>query len=65
MTLRKFSIEWPDDLGPLWMNTSNLLSCLTGKCPNTRFNVADITGDGEADPQPQTGGPRNRHCLAP
>jgi hypothetical protein len=58
MPIRKFAIEWPDENGPLWMNTSNLLMCLTSYCPNTRFNVTDITGDGEASPQPETSGPR-------
>lgn len=57
MPIRKFSIEWPDDHGPLWMNTSNLLVCLTQHCRNTRFNVMDITGDGQANEQPETAGP--------
>lgn len=52
--IRKFSIEWPDDLGPMWMNRDNLLIVLTNMCRFTQFTVMDITGDG-CDPQPATG----------
>ena len=55
MPLRKFTIEWPDAHGPLWMNTSNLLTCLTSKCPNTQFTVRDVTGDGKSTEQWETG----------
>lgn len=53
---RTFTIEFPDDLGDLWMNKSNLLICLTNTCPNTRFTVQDITGD-QCDPLPESSGP--------
>ncbi len=51
---RTFTIEWPDDSGPLWMNRDNLLLCLTSYCPYTRFTVQDVTGDGVADPSPNS-----------
>lgn len=57
-TKRKFEIEYPDDHGPLWMNKSNLLICLTSVCPNTRFTVRDITGD-QASDEPESAGPSN------
>lgn len=56
---RLFEIEWPDDCGQLWMNTSNLLICLTDYCRNTKFTVRDVTGDGEACTVPETAGPTN------
>jgi hypothetical protein len=59
VTKRTFEIAWPDDLGPLWMNTSNLLVCLTQACPNTRFTVVDVTGDEAASAAPETAGPVN------
>ena len=40
---RIFSIEWPDDLGELWMNKDNLLLCLDAYCTNTKFTVEDLT----------------------
>jgi hypothetical protein len=45
---RIFEIEWPDDSGALWMNKSNLLTCLTAYCRNTTFSARDVTGDGLA-----------------
>lgn len=57
---RTFEVEWDADAGPLWMNTSNLLTCLTAYCPNTRFRARDVTGDGEAITEWQEQGPRNR-----
>jgi len=51
---RVFSIEWPDELGELWMNTSNLLLCLTEYCRDTEFTAQDVTGDGVSDHRPQT-----------
>ena len=67
---RRFEIEWPDDCGPLWMNTSNLLLCLTAVCTNTRFSVRDVTGDGEANIATETSGPqganrKHRRPLTP
>lgn len=56
---RTFEIEFPDDLGPLWMNKSNLLTCLTNTCPNTIFTVKDVTGLGDCDPTPESMGPLN------
>lgn len=40
---RVFEIEWPEENGPMWMNVSNLLICLTNTCRNTRFTVRDLT----------------------
>jgi len=40
---RIFVIEYPDDLGPFWMNKDNLLLCLNAYCPNTKFKISDIT----------------------
>jgi len=57
---RIFEIEWPDDLGLLWMNRDNLLICLTEVCPRTRFTVRDVTDDDVADPRPNSQGPRLR-----
>lgn len=57
---RSFEIEWPDENGPLWMNSGNLLICLTEICSRTRFTVRDITGDDVADPSPYSSGPRLR-----
>jgi len=54
---RVFEIEWDDDYGPLWMNTTNLLICLTEVCINSKFTVRDVTGDGVAREEPETMGP--------
>lgn len=42
---RIFSIEWPDDCGPMWMNKDNLMSCLTtSQCvENVELVVEDLT----------------------
>jgi len=43
---RYFEIEWRDDLGAMWMNNFNLLSCLltTEHCGDrTIINVEDVT----------------------
>lgn len=40
---RAFTIEVADDYGPMWMNASNLMMCLTSYCKNTKFTVRDIT----------------------
>jgi hypothetical protein len=42
---RTFTIEFPEDLGPMWMNKDNLLICLQNTCPNTKFEVEDVTKD--------------------
>lgn len=47
---RTFEIEWPDDLDYLFMNSDNVLLCLTSYCANTKFTVTDITGDGACNP---------------
>ena len=60
---RVFEIEW-DKGGPLWMNTSNLLICLTAYCQNTRFTVRDVTGDGQANPEPESAGPTKEQQAA-
>ena len=52
---RTFEIEW-DNNDPYWMNTWNLMTCLTRTCQHTRFTVRDVTGD-LADPAPYSGGP--------
>lgn len=44
---RAFTIEWPDESGPMWMNVDNLLLCLNAYCPNTEFRVEDITEEAE------------------
>ena len=64
---RTFEIEFSDDLGRLWMNRDNLLLCLTSYCPNTKFTVKDVTGDGQCDPTPHTVEPdlgRNERLLS-
>jgi hypothetical protein len=55
---RIFEIEFDNDCGPLWMNTSNLLICLTNTCKNSKFTVRDLTGD-QCNPAPETAGPVN------
>jgi len=43
---RYFSIEWVDDLGEMWMNDYNLISCLltAEHCGDrTLINVLDVT----------------------
>lgn len=59
MPKRTFEIEWDDDLGPLWMNTDNLLICLTQTCPNTTFTVLDVTPGDLCIRRPSTAGPAN------
>lgn len=34
-----FEVEWPDDLGPHWLNADNLLLTLVMYRPNVRFSV--------------------------
>jgi hypothetical protein len=61
MPKRTFEVEWYDeDSGPLWMNTSNLLLCLTHYCRFTKFSARDVTGDGESTTEWQTVGPLGR-----
>ena len=60
---RKFEIEWPDDNGELWMNTSNLLLCLLRTCSNSEFSVRDVTGDGHASTHTEKGGPQDNRTL--
>ena len=43
MTKRIFSIEWDDELGPMWMNRDNLLICLNNYCHDIDFIIEDIT----------------------
>jgi len=66
MPKRTFEIEWsnprgedlPDDpMDCLWMNSGNLLICLTTYCPNTRFTARDVTGDGIATTEAFSEGP--------
>jgi len=42
---RIFEIEFPDDLGPMWMNKDNLLLTINAYCDNTdgKIKVKDIT----------------------
>ncbi len=54
---RVFEVEWEDDFGPLWMNTSNLLICLINTCKYSRFTVKDVTGDGKCNSSPESSGP--------
>ena len=44
---RVFKIEWPDDLGPMWLNQDNLMFCLLSVCKNTPFTVTDVTNKPE------------------
>ena len=53
---RRFEIEWSDENGPLWTNTSNLLECLCRTCRNSEFTVTDVTGDGQASETPESRG---------
>jgi hypothetical protein len=55
---RTFEIEFDDDCGPLWMNKTNLLTCLTNTCRNSKFTVRDLTGD-QCDPSAESAGPLN------
>lgn len=54
MPIRKFSIQWPEELGPLWINRDNLLNCLAQRYPRTLFIVKDITNDTLAIDNPKT-----------
>ena len=40
---RVFVITYADDLGEMWLNKDNLLSCLQQRCPNTDFRIVDMT----------------------
>ena len=41
---RIFKIEWPDHLGPEWMNEHNLRSCIKNFCSGVEgIKVRDIT----------------------
>ena len=44
---RTFTIEYPDDCGPLWMNVDNLLLVMTTRwhTSNAEITVEDITDD--------------------
>jgi len=47
---RVFEIEWKDELGPMWMNKDNLLSCLRSvdHCGiGTVLEVKDVTEERE------------------
>jgi len=57
---RIFEIEFDDKCGPLWLNKSNLLTCLTNTCINTKFTVRDLTRDG-CDESAETLGPINKN----
>jgi hypothetical protein len=59
MSERTFVIEWDED-DPAWMNTGNLLICLTETCPNTKWTVTDVTGDRLMNDQPMSQGPVGR-----
>lgn len=53
---RIFEIEFPGSLGPLWMNTSTLLWCLTTNThtSNVKITVRDVTGDGLVGDEPES-----------
>lgn len=36
-----FTVQWPDDYGPDWMNVNNLMICLQNTCPDTTLTVSD------------------------
>lgn len=42
---RVFVIEFPDHLGPLWMNEDNLMLCINACCANKngKIKAKDIT----------------------
>ena len=42
---RKFEIEWPDELGQMWMNVDSLMTCLTSEGhigPEVKIGVMDV-----------------------
>lgn len=45
MERRMFLIEWPDDLGPMWMNEDNLMLCINAYCENKdgHIRATDVT----------------------
>lgn len=42
---RYFVIDYPDELGPLWMNQDNLMLCINSYCGNHdgRIKATDVT----------------------
>ncbi len=49
---RTFEIEWEDDLGPMWMNVDNLMSCLNTEthCGEAAIlSVTDLTKQPEQE----------------
>ncbi len=45
--IRIFEIEFPDELGELWMNVDNLMLCINAYVDNTggRIEATDVTDD--------------------
>ncbi len=43
MTKRLFSIEWDDDLGPMWMNKDNLAICVNAYVGVGGLEFEDVT----------------------
>jgi hypothetical protein len=43
MAKRIFSIEWDDDLGPLWMNKDNLAICVNAYVGVDGLEFEDVT----------------------
>ncbi len=42
---RIFSIEYPGELGEMWLNKDNLMACLSAYCHGVEFSVEDLTDD--------------------
>lgn len=42
---RVFEIEFPDELGEMWMNQDNLMLCINAYCENKdgRIRATDVT----------------------
>ncbi len=43
---RVFEIEFPDELGEMWMNQDNLMLCINAYCENrdSKIRATDVTG---------------------
>ena len=42
---RIFSIDYPGELGEMWLNKDNLMACLSRYCHGVEFTVEDLTDD--------------------
>lgn len=48
--IRRFDIEYPDGLGPEWMNKDNLTLCIQGYCKGIEVTVYDVVIRQEPSP---------------